>query len=92
MDDKHEWIEPWLTLLQLINVFVRDGIGALAISAIAHLIEYAISMVEGAPWVWKSGGFELSASDVVRYGDLCILVAFIGIAVYNFVRRLAKGD
>jgi hypothetical protein len=33
--------------LQLVNLLVRDGVGALAISAIAHLIEIAISRVEG---------------------------------------------
>jgi len=92
MQPKYDWLEPWRKLLQLVNVLVRDGVGALVISAIAHAIEFAISRVEGRPWVWAAGRIELSASDIIHYGDLCIVVAFIGIGIYNLVRRMAKDE
>ena len=78
-----DWKEPWIDLLVLLNLLLRDSVGAIAIVGLSHAVEYVIDVVSGRPWTWSAGNIEIRPSDIVHYADLAILVGFVALSVYE---------
>ena len=82
---RYDWVGPWIELLALLNIILRDGVGAVAIVAFARGVETAINYFAGHPWSLKLANFDVQATDIVHYGDLFVLTGFIVISVYETI-------
>ena len=85
-----DWSGPWIALFELLNLLVRDAVGATAIVALAHMVEVAVNYVSGPAWKWSAGGVEVTPADVVRYGDLFVLAGFVAVGLYEFGKWMKR--
>jgi hypothetical protein len=74
--ERGEWLNPWLKLLKLLNLASSHAVAAISLAFLWWLVGNVIDSISGQQLEWKIIGVEISLSEIVHYGDLCILIAF----------------
>jgi hypothetical protein len=82
-DHKYDWAGPWRNLLKLLNVLLVHFVGFSIIAGIARLLEFYLTLVSEN---WTIGGISVSLVQIAHYGDLFIVVVFLGVALFDVIK------
>jgi hypothetical protein len=80
-----EWANPWWSLAEIANLWLRDAIGALIVVGVMEALDLAFQHMGPEEWSIQlpSGELRLTASQIVHWGDLFVLLMFIGKGLFE---------
>jgi hypothetical protein len=87
---KDPWREPWIRLLKFLNLQVAHLTGLVVLALLAEVAARVFTLFAQEPLTWEFRGISVSLLEIVHYGDLAVLGAFILVFIFELAKWILQ--